>query len=173
MLVRIRALSVLLVMFNLMAIGCGKVQEIAQTAGDAAKNAVDQASNSVKPADTPATPASSAPASAARTPSVDPEQFVKQFQAMNPSDISDADLAQLPGLGTASESIVSVSLAFNPKVSSAGLAHLAALPNLEKLDLRSSTVTSEGLASLKSLPHLAWLDPVSYTHLTLPTILRV
>lgn len=140
----------------LIASGCGKVQEIAQNAGDAAKNAVDQAT--AKPADTPATtPSSSASKPAAGKPSLDPEQVIKDFLAIPSPSITDANLAQLTQLGAATDSILAIDLQGNLQVTDAGMAHLGALTNLERVDLRSSGVTPAGLAHLKALPHLTWL----------------
>ena len=78
------------------------------------------------------------------------------------------------------------------KISDAGAEHLRGMPRLRYIHLGSSQVGDRGLAALATIPNLDGLSmqrnkitdaglaslaghakPVSYTHLTLPTILRV
>ena len=55
------------------------------------------------------------------------------------------------------------------RVGDLGLKEIAKLRGLESLDLSSTNITHVGLEYLKPLAQITNLDPVSYTHLTLPT----
>src|SRR5688500_19723763 len=86
--------SAVILLITLFA-GCGKVQEMAQSASDAAKEAVGKApAPAVKNGDT-----QGASATVSLQPKTDPRQALAEFHAISRDQINDQHLARLAGLG--------------------------------------------------------------------------
>src|SRR5688500_14613344 len=109
-------------------VGCGKVEEMAKTATETAKEAV--ASQTTKPAAAPekAAPATASPAPVA--PKIDSEKVLREFLALASNDIRDEQLQQLASMDASHrEQVVRLDLAASP-IGAAGIHTLKSFPNL-------------------------------------------
>jgi hypothetical protein len=77
------------------------------------------------------------------------------------AQINDESLVDLAGL----PNVERLSLSYNPKISDAGLQHLAPLKKLESLDINDTGITDDGLHWLTALPKLQELN-ISSTAVT-------
>lgn len=138
--------------------GCAKVEELAKTATDSAKETVAaQAAKPTanKPQEIPATP-SPAPAAAAK---VDSQRVLREFLALARSEIRDEHLARLASMDAAHrEQVLQLDLA-GAAIGAEGIRTLTSFPNLAELNLdEASGLSPPDLGPLGQLTNLRSLS---------------
>lgn len=150
-----QSLSLLVV---LVLVGCDKVetlvsdakQEIAQQTGTVEQPAAQPSMPS------PAAPIVTPPVATPEAPS--PEKVLAEFKAIPPNQVADSALARLVAVPEAAAQVTEIDVSGSQNLTGAGLQHLAQLPNLKKLIMKSLTKLSGGdfsvFGSMSSLNEL-------------------
>ena len=86
-----------------------------------------------------------------------PQQIVDQFTSLRPDQISDGSLAQLASSPEAAAAIIEINMQ-GAQVSATGLGYLAALPNLESLNISNSHVAADSLTAIGKAQSLKNID---------------
>ena len=154
-------------------VGCAKVEEMAKTATETAKEKVASATS--KPADAPAqaVPQASSSAPAAATAKVDSKKVLEEFLALPRNDIRDEHLIRLASMDEAHrEQVLKLDLK-GTSLSAAGISALASFPNLAEVNLDETQLAPADLASVDQLTSLRSLSLGSSSGVNGATLTRL
>jgi len=144
----VRRLSAMLVLA--LATGCGKVPTWQELSGQQpAAPPIAPVAVQPAPSQTPVTPV--------QPPKPKATEVIARFKALPPFQVGDQTLSELASLTEGLENLTEINASGGP-VTDNGLAHLAKLPLLKKLELTSTKVTNQGMQYLAQVPSLESLS---------------
>tara|TARA_R110002072_G_scaffold238769_2_gene396221 strand:+ start:83340 stop:84539 length:1200 start_codon:yes stop_codon:yes gene_type:complete len=141
-----RTLIAALVTVSFTAAGCDKVEGLVED-GKSLVNGEEPTVADTPPIAEPAAPPTITTPEPVVPAGPTPQQIVEQFTSLRPDQITDGSLAQLASSPEAAATITEINMQ-GAQVSGKGLGYLAAMPNLETLNISGSRVASDSLTAI-------------------------
>ncbi|MFT5327538.1 MAG: putative small secreted protein [Planctomycetaceae bacterium] len=141
-----RALLATLAIVCFTVAGCDKVEGLVEDGKDLVNGGESTVANSPPVTTTPAQTQITHPETVVPAGPT-PQQILEHFNGLQPSQISDGELAQLASSPEAAAAITEVDM-HGARVSATGLSYLSKLPNLESLDASSTRIGEDSLVAI-------------------------
>ena len=141
-----RALLATLAIVCFTVAGCDKVEGLVEDGKDLVNGGESTVANSPPVTTTPAQTQITHPETVVPAGPT-PQQILEHFNGLQPSQISDGELAQLASSPEAAAAITEIDMT-GAEVSGKGLGYLSNLPNLESLNASSTRIGEDSLAAI-------------------------